>query len=64
MVQPAGGCTGQELANPGFESGPAVWGATAGVIGQNLPAEPARTGSWDAWLDGNGASTTDTSRSR
>ena len=35
-------------------------GATAGVIGQNLPAEPARTGSWGARLDGNGTSTTDT----
>jgi hypothetical protein len=59
-VQPAGGCTGQQLANPGFESGPIGWTATTGVIGQNGLAEPARTGTWDAWLDGNGTSTTDT----
>jgi hypothetical protein len=56
-----GGCTaGQRIANPGFESGAASWSATAGVIGQNAPSEPARTGTWDAWLNGYGTTHTDT----
>jgi hypothetical protein len=56
-----GGCTaGQLLGNPGFETGSAApWSATSGVIADNSK-EPARTGSWDAWLDGNGTTTTDT----
>ncbi|MEY9878452.1 F0F1-type ATP synthase membrane subunit c/vacuolar-type H+-ATPase subunit K, partial [Streptacidiphilus sp. MAP12-33] len=58
----SGGCTspGQKLANPGFESGSASWSATAGVIGQNGPSEPAHSGSWNAWLDGYGTTHTDT----
>jgi len=57
-----GGCTapGQKLGNPGFESGNTVWSSTAGVIGQNGPSEPARTGTWNAWLDGYGTTHTDT----
>jgi subtilisin family serine protease len=57
-----GGCAspGQKLGNPGFESGSASWTATAGVIGQNAPNQPPRTGSWNAWLDGYGVSHTDT----
>ncbi|WP_223198471.1 Ig domain-containing protein [Solihabitans fulvus] len=55
-----GGCSGQKLANPGFESGSASWSATAGVIGQNGPSEPAHSGTWNAWLDGYGSSHTDT----
>src|SRR6266550_293541 len=57
-----GGCpsTGQKLANPGFESGNTAWSATPGVIGQNGPAEPAHSGTWNAWLDGYGATHTDT----
>ena len=57
-----GGCgsPGQKLANPGFESGSASWTATAGVIGQNGPSQPPRTGTWNAWLDGYGSSHTDT----
>jgi hypothetical protein len=39
--------------NPGFESGNTGWTATAGVITNN-PAKPARTGSWKAWLGGDG----------
>ena len=35
------------------------WTQTAGVIGQNGPAEPAHTGTWDGWLDGYGTSHTD-----
>ena len=55
-----GGCSGQLFGNPGFESGDTVWSDTAGVVGQNGPAEPAHSGSWDAWLDGYGTTHTDT----
>ncbi len=57
-----GGCTsaGQKILNPGFESGSASWSATAGVIGQNGPSEPAHSGSWNAWMDGYGTTHTDT----
>jgi hypothetical protein len=55
-----GTCSGQKLLNPGFESGSASWTATAGVIGQNGPSQPARTGTWNAWLDGYGTTHTDT----
>ncbi|HSX67270.1 putative Ig domain-containing protein [Nocardioides sp.] len=53
-------CTGQKLGNPGFETGTAApWTATAGVI-SNSTAKPARTGSWKAWLGGNGRTSTET----
>ena len=56
-----GSCaTGQKLGNPGFESGNTVWTASSGVIAQNGTSEPARTGTWDAWLDGYGSAHTDT----
>jgi len=57
-----GGCSspGQKLGNPGFESGNTVWSASAGVIGQNGASEPARTGTWNAWMDGYGTTHTDT----
>jgi serine protease len=62
-VNPTGtGCSapGQKLGNPGFETGTASpWSATAGVI-SNSTSEPAHGGSWDAWLDGYGATHTDT----
>jgi Zn-dependent metalloprotease len=56
-----GGCAspGQKLGNPGFESGNTVWTATPAVIGQNGPAEPAHTGTFDAWMDGYGTTHTD-----
>ncbi|MFC4018819.1 M4 family metallopeptidase [Micromonospora sp. GCM10011542] len=56
-----GGCSapGQKLANPGFESGATGWTATSGVI-TNSASQPARTGSYKAWLDGYGSSHTDT----
>jgi hypothetical protein len=56
-----GGCTAaQLLGNPGFEAGTAApWTAAAGVL-NNSPGEPARTGAWDAWLDGYGSTHTDT----
>ncbi|AUG76152.1 PKD repeat-containing protein [Kitasatospora sp. MMS16-BH015] len=62
------GCPGgQLLGNPGFENGtanPAPWSVTSthspvDVISSSS-SEPARSGSYDAWLDGWGAATTDT----
>ncbi len=54
-------CTAtQLLANPGFESGTGSWTASAAVIGQNGPSEPAHGGTWDAWMDGYGTTHTDT----
>jgi Zn-dependent metalloprotease len=50
------------LRNPGFESGDTLWSATPGVIGQwgsGLPAQPAHSGSWSAWLGGYGTTHTD-----
>jgi len=58
-VNSSGGGGGNVLLNPGFESGTASWNPTAGVIGQNGPAEPAHGGTGDAWLDGYGTSHTD-----
>ncbi|HEX4727956.1 MAG TPA: PKD domain-containing protein [Jatrophihabitans sp.] len=60
-VTPVAGCTSaQLLGNPGFETGtPAPWTATSGVVSNNS-TEPARTGSWKAWLDGYGTTHTDT----
>ncbi|MEU3856681.1 hydrolase [Streptomyces sp. NPDC028722] len=53
-------CTAaQLLGNNGFESGSTVWNATSGVI-TNATGEKARSGSYYAWLDGNGTATTDT----
>jgi len=55
-----GGCSGQKLGNPGFETGTATpWSASAGVI-DNSASQPAHSGSWKAWLDGYGSSHTDT----
>jgi hypothetical protein len=49
----------QLIVNPGFETGSASpWALTAGVL-NNSTAEPAHTGSWDAWLDGYGTTHTD-----
>ena len=50
---------GNLLGNPGFESGSTVWTGTAGPITNNS-GRPARTGSWKAWLGGNGSSGTET----
>ncbi|WP_030339567.1 hydrolase [Streptomyces sp. NRRL S-1022] len=53
-------CTAaQLLGNSGFESGSSAWSATSGVV-TNSTGEPARSGSYYAWLDGNGTATTDT----
>ncbi|MGW1599331.1 putative Ig domain-containing protein, partial [Streptomyces sp. NPDC002343] len=54
-----GGCAStQLLANPGFESGDTGW-TDSGVI-NNDTREPARGGSWTAWLNGWGSAHTDT----
>jgi PKD repeat protein len=57
----SGGCAAaQLLGNPGFETGSAApWSATSGVVNSNT-GEPARTGRFDAWLDGYGTTHTDT----
>ncbi|MFC1433924.1 putative Ig domain-containing protein [Streptacidiphilus sp. N1-3] len=60
-----GGCTaGQLLGNPGFETGSAApWTethSTGGSVVNSSSTEPARSGSYDAWLDGYGTTTTDT----
>ncbi|WP_327357890.1 S8 family serine peptidase [Streptomyces sp. NBC_01304] len=56
---PPESCTGQKLLNPGFESGPVTWTTTPSVI-DNGTKQPARTGSYKAWLDGYGSTHTDT----
>jgi Zn-dependent metalloprotease len=55
-----GGCSGQKITNPGFESGSTGWSATSGVIGQwGSQGEPTHGGTWNAWLDGYGTTHTD-----
>jgi hypothetical protein len=53
--------TTELMVNGGFENGTntSPWTLTTGVI-NNSASEPPHSGSWDAWLDGNGSSTTDT----
>ncbi|MEV8375395.1 M28 family metallopeptidase [Kribbella sp. NPDC056861] len=46
------------LQNPGFESGAVNWTGTSGVI-TNSSSKPARTGSYKAWLQGNGSTSTE-----
>ncbi|MFC3502138.1 M28 family peptidase [Micromonospora krabiensis] len=59
-VTGTGGCAGGQLiGNGGFESGTSPWTASSGVI-TNSASQPARTGSYKAWLDGYGRSRTDT----
>jgi Zn-dependent metalloprotease len=56
-----GGCTASQLlGNPGFETGTATpWTASTGVV-DNSTGEAAHGGSWKAWLNGYGATHTDT----
>jgi Zn-dependent metalloprotease len=56
---PPGGCSGNKLGNPGFESGSAPWTATAGVIGAFAGQSP-HSGTRFAWMDGYGTTHTDT----
>ena len=60
-VTSAGDSSQQLLINPGFENGlnASPWIATAGVI-DNSTLQPARTGSWKAWMNGFGVPHTDT----
>ncbi|MGK5442462.1 M28 family peptidase [Micromonospora sp. URMC 105] len=59
-VTGTGGCAGgQVIGNGGFESGTSPWTASSGVI-TNSANQPARTGSYKAWLDGYGSTHTDT----
>ncbi|WP_224281166.1 M4 family metallopeptidase [Streptomyces sp. LS1784] len=55
-----GSCTpAQLLGNEGFETGTAApWTATSGVLNSST-SQPARSGSWKAWLDGYGSSHSD-----
>jgi hypothetical protein len=58
---PPGDCTsGQLLQNPGFESGTAPWTTSQSDVVADETKEPARTGKFDAWLDGRGTTHTDT----
>jgi len=54
----SGGCSGQKLVNPGFESGAASWTASSGVI--NTDSAHSRTGTGYSWLNGYGQAHTDT----
>jgi Zn-dependent metalloprotease len=56
-----GTCTASQLlGNPGFETGTAApWTASSGVVDSST-GQPARSGSWKAWLDGYGSTHTDT----
>lgn len=49
---------GNLLANPGFESGAVSWAGTSGPI-TNSTGRPARTGTWKAWLGGNGSTSSE-----
>ena len=61
-----GSTTTQILSNPGFENGssnPSPWTVTTtqstNRVINNTNAEPPHSGTWDAWLDGHGSTTTD-----
>ena len=41
-----------QILNGNFEQGSADWITARGIIGQNGPAEPAYSGTWDAWFGG------------
>jgi hypothetical protein len=59
LTYTAGSTSTEWVSNGGFESGNTVWTASSGVI-DNSTGEPAHAGSWKAWLDGYGATHTDT----
>jgi hypothetical protein len=57
---PTGGCSGQKLLNPGFESGAANWSGTTGTIGQwASQGEAPHGGTYSSWLDGYGSTHTE-----
>ncbi len=55
----AGSGSSQLVTNGGFESGATGWTASTGVV-DNSTTEPSHAGSYKAWLDGYGATHTDT----
>lgn len=61
LVTPKDGTTpppANLLKNPGFESGRVTWtGTTASITA--TASKPARSGSWKAWLGGNGTTSTE-----
>ncbi len=57
--QTGGGSTGQFINNGSFESGAVNWTGTSGAITNGTSRTP-RTGSWYAWLSGNGTTSTET----
>ncbi|MBE8517284.1 hypothetical protein ILP97_07165 [Amycolatopsis sp. H6(2020)] len=59
-VTSSGGCAGQKLANPGFESGATAWTASSGVITTATGSETPHAGTYLAYLDGYGSAHTDT----
>src|SRR5690242_19787343 len=59
-AEAAAGCGDQVVGNGGFESGTAPWTQSSGVISAATSAEPAHSGTTDAWLDGYGSTHTDT----
>jgi len=59
-ITSTGGCSGQKLANPGFESGATAWTASSGVITTATGSETPHSGSYLGYLDGYGSTHTDT----
>lgn len=66
-INASGGTTTQLLGNPGFENGktnPAPWVLTSTHSPQEIiessSSEPPHSGTFDAWMDGFGTTTTDT----
>lgn len=58
---PPANCTADVIVNGGFETGSASpWTATATTVDNRSWLQPARTGSWKAWLNGWGATSTET----
>lgn len=55
-----GGCSGELIANGGFENGTSPWNVNSSVIITSDSGQPARTGTYKAWFDGYGRSTTHT----
>ena len=55
-----GGCSGQTLGNPGFETGTRPWTASAGVISTSSGGEATHSGTYLAYLNGYGTTHTDT----
>jgi len=47
------------FGNPGFEAGATRWSGSSGVITRSS-LQPARTGTWKAWLNGYGTASTET----